>query len=106
MDFGASIKGSWNIFGRNTQEQNKFSSTNPNTAAAAASTTANAKAAGEDGQPDLNANHKLWEEEKEAEEKRRDAQRMREITSKAVSAILLGLLKWFRASRKWPSEPA
>ncbi|KAH0609739.1 uncharacterized protein H6S33_012285 [Morchella sextelata] len=87
MDFGASIKGSWNIFGRNTQEQNKFSSTNPN-----------AKPAGEDGQPDLNANHKLWEEEKEAEEKRRDAQRMREITSKAVSAILLGLLKWFRVS--------
>ena len=42
--------------------------------------------------------------EREADEKRRldeaDAQRIREITSKAVSAILVGMLKWFRVSRK------
>ncbi|KAG0640215.1 hypothetical protein HOY80DRAFT_1009130 [Tuber brumale] len=41
-------------------------------------------------------------EEREADEKRRldeaDAQRIREITSKAVSAILMGMLKWFRVS--------
>ncbi|RPA93398.1 hypothetical protein L873DRAFT_1793684 [Choiromyces venosus 120613-1] len=40
--------------------------------------------------------------EREADEKRRldeaDAQRIREITSKAISAILVGLLKWFRVS--------
>jgi len=43
--------------------------------------------------------------EREADEKRRldeaDAQRIREITSKAVSAILVGMLKWFRVSRKF-----
>jgi hypothetical protein len=31
-----------------------------------------------------------------------DIIRHREITSKAVSAILLLTLKWFKASRQWP----
>lgn len=51
-----------------------------------------------------------WEKEKERERTHReddkkrwdesDAQRIREITGKAVSAILVGMLKWFRVSRK------
>ncbi len=42
-------------------------------------------------------------QEREAEEKKRweesDAARMREITPKAITAILVCLLKWFRVSR-------
>lgn len=33
-----------------------------------------------------------------------DVTRHREITSKAVSAILLLTLKWFKASRKYPAD--
>lgn len=95
VDFGQSIKSSWSIFGRGDK----------------------GKKNGEpvDGlrtiEEDVGMGRE-WEKEREkervereAEEKRRceetDAQRVREITSKAVSAILLGLLKWFRVSREF-----
>jgi hypothetical protein len=52
-----------------------------------------------------------WEKERlerDATEKKQweelDTTRMREITSKAVTAIFLVLLKWFRVSRSFPSS--
>jgi hypothetical protein len=43
------------------------------------------------------AEKKQWEES--------DTARTREITSKAVTALFLVLLKWFRVSRESPSSP-
>lgn len=95
-DFGQSIKSSWNIFGRGDKKKN-------------GDATDGLKTIEEDAEAGVG---REWEREREkeraereAEEKRRceemDAQRVREITSKAVSAILLGLLKWFRVSRRF-----
>lgn len=95
-DFGASIKNTWKIFGRGGEKGKKNGDEV-------------LKTIDEDGESGLG---KEWQKEREAEraereveEKRRceetDAQRVREITSKAVSAILLGLLKWLRVSREF-----
>lgn len=92
-DFGASIKNSWKIFGRGGKKNGDDG----------------LKTIDEDGESGMG---KEWQKEREAErvereveEKRRceetDAQRVREITSKAVSSILLGLLKWLRVSREF-----
>lgn len=88
VDFGASLKSSWNIFGRGGAAEKGRNGVEEN------------------GQREWEAERMKERMEREAEEKRRcdeaDAMRVREITSKAVSAILLGLLKWFRVSRRSP----
>lgn len=89
-----SLRNSWNIFGK--RRNGGGSNDNQPTPLSAI---------------DEDAPHIGWQERKERERQEREAAekkqwedldtvRLREITSKGVTALLLVLLKWFRVSRK------
>lgn len=90
----ASLKNSWNIFGKRKVSGG----------------TNSLGTIGEDAPDPAEWEKKREKErlEREAVEKKQwedvDAIRMREIASKAVTALFLVLLKWFRVSRK-PDKP-